>query len=60
MRLVQFTQPDGDPVSVNPAEVASVERTGGANNPRTRITLVNGRNHTVTEEYDDVVAALEG
>lgn len=54
LRLVEFTQPDGDKISVNADGVASVEERG----PNVRIVMINGDTHTVTEPFADVILAL--
>lgn len=56
MRLIEFTKINGDKISVNPREVATVEESKG----NTRITLNNEESHTVVEPFVDVVLALEG
>ena len=55
VRLVEFTRTNGDKVSVNPDDVQSVEERGN----NTRIEMRDKTNHTVTEEYQVVVDALE-
>lgn len=54
MRLVEFTQKDGDKVSLNADGVASVEERGSD----VRIIMVNGDVHTVVEPYAEVILAL--
>lgn len=54
LRLVEFTQTDGDKVSLNADGVASVEERGS----NVRIIMVNGDTHTITEPYAEVILAL--
>ncbi len=55
-RLVEFEQPDGDAIFVNPRDVSIVEVHRGD----VRITLKNGEEKTVVGTVANVASKLEG